>query len=129
METETIPVPVGTRVRVWRNLNRAKQGLPAWSVGTTSNKVLAHVTEVHLEDCSPVVSSATYKRIHDIGRRKVYARVAGTLAAPLELPADSIEVHLNPWRCEGFTRPDGTEWTGARLATFGAGGHFTATAD
>ena len=120
---------IGTRVRVWMNLHLAKRGLPHWSVGDPkTNKVLCNVASICLEQAKPVVSEATFQRIHRIGRRKVYARVEGiisSIATEQDLP-DVREIHCNPHRARDFTEPSGEPWIGSPFAFFPDAGFFFA---
>lgn len=119
-------LPYDEPVRVWRNLHRERQGLPSWTIGDKRNKVIAYVSELHLDDATPMISQGTYDRIQAKGARKVYARVAGILRrSPSTEPTRSV--HLNPFRCRDFTLVDGTAWTGSRSASFSSGSGFTAS--
>lgn len=121
-------LPYDQPVRVWRNLHREKQGLPSWTIGDTRNRVITYVRELHLDDVTPAISQGTFDRIQAQGKRKVYARLKGTLRRS---PAADCteEIHLNPWRCRDFTRADGSTWTGSRSVSFGAGSGFLASRD
>jgi len=90
-----------------------------------TGKVLCNVHSVTLEDAEPKVSEATYRRIHRLGRRKVYARIEGRIApSGRGLELGLVEIHLNPWRGMCFTLPDGTEYRGSEVAHFPQGAPF-----
>ena len=114
---------IGQRVRVWKNLHTGR-----WTIGTTSNRVLAQVESVTLHRATPKVSAAGHRGIlehpkaaQNIGRA-VYARVEGVLVGHGKgkpgLSAMMEVVRCNPFRCPDFTRPDGSVWNGSLVAVF-----------
>ena len=119
---------IGRKVRVWKNLHTGR-----WTIGTTSNRVLAQVESVTLHRATPKVSAATHGHIVNDNVRAVYARVEGVLVghgdtdyAPgnekAPAPSPKLEpVRCNPFRCRDFTRPDGSVWTGSLVAVFPGG--------
>lgn len=115
----------GTKCTVHLNLHRRRQGLPHWSV-TVGGRVVANVTDIVLVDAVPVVSDATFRRIKasTTQARKVYAKVRGFIAEPGTV-GNGVEVHCNPHRCRDFTLPDGSVWSGSKVAEFHNDGFFT----
>jgi hypothetical protein len=112
--------PVGTRVRVHKNLQRGD-----WSV-TVAGKVVANVDAITLAGVTFHYWQGGHDRImaaHAAGkpRRRVYAWACGTVAAlPQGLPA--TEIALSPYRSGGrFTTRAGAPVAHAEYVAFGAG--------
>lgn len=110
--TMTNHLPIGTRVRVHKNLLRQRQGLSEqWTISTKIKgkgwRVHHHAETVTLTDAQPVCSASGAARIRRRGEREVVARIEGNYHEQLpeiDGSVDSVRVHYNPFKNDNFLK-------------------------
>jgi hypothetical protein len=96
---------IGEKVRVHKNLQRERAGLPDhWSV-TVGGLVIANVESIILADVTPHYWDGGRPRNNATQKRKVHAWLCGTVAARVK-GAFAGEVRYNPYRSDYFTIAD-----------------------
>lgn len=109
------------KVKVYWNLNKAKQGEFVFSV-VQSGKVIGYTSNIHLTNARFHVNDAARQKIADGGKKSVHAWVIGEIDAPSlahALTPDSVtftypamgQATYNPRRDKCFTDVN----TGARI--------------
>ena len=84
------------KVRVYRNLHQK-----CFSVKCKkTNLVIAHVSEIFLEDVTFPVSEKQRQRVLESGRKNVHAYVEGTITLPKNIDKNKL-ISYNP-RKEGY---------------------------
>jgi hypothetical protein len=113
-----IPTPVGTPVRVYRNLHPTK---PTWSIqarvrqpGTNRHhwKVVGWSNDLLLARCTTRVYEAGRRRVLATKTKNVHSYILGTListetwALPLAVPEGGYRVKYSPYKYGYFYSPD-----------------------
>ena len=109
------------KVKVYWNLNKAKQGQYVFSV-VQNGKVIGYTSNIHLTNARFHVNDAARQKIADGGKKSVHAWVIGEIDAPSlahALTPDSVtfthpamgQATYNPRRDKCFTDVN----TGARI--------------
>jgi len=110
-----------TRIAVYRNLNREKQGLPdSWSIceispsGKSRGKLIRHATTVTLANCVPYVSESARQRVIRVGHREVHAWIIGEVLSVDGETLESVDrVTYRPFDGPSFVyAADGKPFTG-----------------
>lgn len=107
-------IPIGTLVRVHKNLLRQKAGHPEqWSVCVKVKgkgwRLSQYAETVTLVDAEPIVSVKGAERIRKNNSREVVAKIQGTLVVDPSAvidewskAVDAVEVHYNPFKNDNF---------------------------
>ena len=100
-------VEIGQIVEVYRNLNVSN----AFSIRCAKTKlVLAHCTNVTLQNTKFVVSEKMRQRVLNDKRRNVHAFIRGELVSYNHaIPTDLKPVYYNPYKTETFIMSDTKE--------------------
>jgi hypothetical protein len=95
---------IGERVRVHFHLRIHKWSVTALT-GERKGRVIAHVDQFALRDCTFKVSEAGRRRVLQRKQRMVHAWVEGVVVPPEgTVPVGAEEFCYNPYRCGAFTR-------------------------
>ncbi len=113
------PETVGTKLQVYMNIRRYKQGVPFWSLrNKKTNIVVGHASALVLEDCSFTVQPAGQSKVRKTKRKNVHAWITGTRtdANPMSMVEEyglvpSLrtalhEITYNPYKHDRFVIKD-----------------------
>ncbi len=115
----SLTVPLGTRVRVYRNLHRRCYSVVA------AGRIVGHAFDLVLEDAAFHVGAAGRARVLATQQKNVHAWIRGRLAAADVTPrADAVRVRYDPYAHATFVTADGTPVRGARRVTMTTIGVF-----
>ena len=91
------------RVEVYWNVRTCLWSVRALS-GPNKGRVIAHLSEINLRDCTFAVQPAGRERVRREKRKNVHAFVRGTIVADVGMtfPCRSVEVSYNPYMDEQF---------------------------
>lgn len=119
------------RVDVYRNLNKQCWSVRSMETGakhrSNYGKVIDHVHEATLYNCSFIVGKKGRQRVIDTRRKNVHAFVRGNSVLPFYLPKKEKlkrplaflgEVSYNPYMAGYFFTSDGKEIKEARMVKF-----------
>lgn len=96
-------LPVGTPVRVYRNLHNGKLSVQTKKEGKW--KVHSHVDDLSLEDVNFKVSQSGRERVLKEKAKNVHAFVTGKVAEHGEMP-EAKQVIYNPYKMSEFSVKD-----------------------
>lgn len=88
-------------VFVYFNLHKKKWSVKCWR----TKKVVAHLDEIYLKDCTFKVSQKGRERVLREKRKNVHAGIRGTTTEAFSLP-DSRSVTYNPYKYDSFVFAD-----------------------
>ena len=88
------------QVRVYRNLNRG-----CYSV-TQQGRVIFHIAEISLVDCTMVVRQAGRNRCLQERRKNVHAFIVGHVAAATQSDAASTTLRYDPYESDAWRTID-----------------------
>jgi hypothetical protein len=115
-------LPIGQRVKVYRNLHKDTWSLLA-TEGPQKGRVIGYADEVLVTDPVLIVSEASRQRAIREQARNVHAFVVGVMQPTTHLEGPLQRVRYNPFRAGCFTDPAGAcvvEGTVALLDTQGS---------
>jgi hypothetical protein len=105
----------GETVKVYRNLHKK-----CFSVQDSFGRVVAHVNDLHLVDCTFIVRQGGRRKVLETGRKNVHAFIKGkvTLSPELSYP---LKVRYNPYQSDSF-EADGIPIYEASAVSIGSDG-------
>ena len=112
--TQRAALDVGMTVRVYFNLHKRQYSVMCWEAGhSMKGRVIAHLDDVSLENCTFVVQPAGRAKVLKTRANNVHAFVQGRWAEKSLDDVPAQPVHYNPYSAPWFT-VGGTRQSGAR---------------